>query len=69
MIVQDYKGKGTEMKITGQPPLSSGLLRPDDREKMELILTGRSEGSYGEPARNAHGFPHSLHRSQISKDS
>ena len=27
-----------------------GLLRPDDREKMELILTERSNGSYGAPA-------------------
>jgi yecA family protein len=27
-----------------------GLLRPDDREKMELILTERSDGSYGAPA-------------------
>jgi hypothetical protein len=32
------------------PDHGFGLLSPEDQEKIELILTERSEGSYGAPA-------------------
>jgi hypothetical protein len=36
--------------MTLDPDYSFGFLSPQDQEKMELILKGRSEGSYGAPA-------------------
>jgi yecA family protein len=36
--------------MTLDPDHGFGLLSPEDQEKMELILTERSDGSYGAPA-------------------
>ena len=36
--------------MTLDPDRGFGLLGPEDHEKTELILTERSEGSYGAPA-------------------
>jgi hypothetical protein len=36
--------------MTVDPDHGFGLLSPEDQEKMELILTERSDGSYGAPA-------------------
>jgi hypothetical protein len=36
--------------VTLDPDHGCGLLSPEDQEKMELILTERSEGAYGAPA-------------------
>ena len=36
--------------MTLDPDHGYGLLSPEDQEKMELILTERSDGSYGAPA-------------------
>jgi hypothetical protein len=46
------------LNMTLDPDHGFGLLSPEDQEKMELILTGRSDGSYGAPALhgNAHGL-------------
>jgi hypothetical protein len=35
--------------MTIEPDHGFGLLRPEDREKMERILTERSEGAHGAP--------------------
>ena len=44
--------------MTLDPDHGFGLLSPEDQEKMELILTERSDGSYGGAgtAWNAHGL-------------
>jgi uncharacterized protein len=39
----------TPYHMTNNPDHGFGLLRPEDREKMERILTERSEGAHGAP--------------------
>jgi hypothetical protein len=43
-------GEPDHYHMTLDPDHGFGLLSPEDHEKMELILTERSHGSYGAPA-------------------